>query len=386
MKRFKVKLLSTAVLLATSAMAMASDDIASLQQQIDGLKKEIAAGNNNFHLAGYSKLEYQSVDKGDDGFNKASFSPIFMYQMNDKLSFEAELNISTGKEGDSDLEMEYAYANIALTDDMTLIAGKFFIPVGNFVQNIHPSWINKAVSAPVGFGHGGAAPTSEVGLQLRGGSYLGEVPVNYAVYFGNGSKVPAGHGLEVTSVGMTKSWTGSNNVGGRVGFMPLTNLEVGFSFMTGKAAKLEVITHDDGDKETITGQKLDLDIFGADFVYRRGGLVVRGEYLKQELGDFEFSHEGETEIEIDSNNSWTTWYAQGAYRFSQSNWEAVLRYGNLESPVNEKNTLQDLNQLVVGVNYYFSPSILVKFNYETQDHDTPSKDKDIILAQLTYGF
>jgi hypothetical protein len=87
MKKFKVKLLSAPVLLATSTLASASGDIASLQKQIDQLKQDISGGNNNFHMAGYATVQYQAVKDGEDGFNQVKFAPIFMYQMNDKISF-----------------------------------------------------------------------------------------------------------------------------------------------------------------------------------------------------------------------------------------------------------------------------------------------------------
>jgi len=399
MKKFKTKLLSAAVILASSSMAMAYEDapsLESLQQQINALTKDASEGENGFHMAGYFTLNYQSVDGGNyDGrndFNKASFMPIFMYQMNDKISFEAELEIGTGSEGETDVAMEYAYANIDLTDDLTLVAGKFFVPVGQFKQNIHPSWINKAVSAPMGFGHGGAAPATDVGLQLRGGSYVGDMPIKYAVYFGNGAAIEEGHGgLEVDNEGMTNDSDGTKNFGGRLAIVPVPNLEIAFSYMGGQGGLEQAEATGGGffvEELTITP---DLDVLGADFAYRQGGLTLRGEYIKMELstfstqaiheeddGDFEL----ETETYLASDNVWTTWYLQAAYRFDQSNWEGVVRFGDFESQVPGS----DASHWVVGVNYYFAPTVIAKVNFESQDSIDDSRDSDQILAQLTYGF
>jgi len=393
MKILRVTMLSAAVCLAMSSSAMANDDtkfLESLQNQINELKKKASEGENNFHMAGYFKLDYQNVDggyyDGRDDFNKASFMPIFMYQMNDKVSFEGELEISTGYEGETDVIMEYAQANIELTDNLTLIGGKFFIPVGQFVQNLHPSWINKAVSAPLGFGHGGAAPTSDVGLQLRGGSYFGKMPINYAIYVGNGSTTSEGHGgLEVENEGMTNDWDSTKNFGGRIGILPMPNFEVGLSLMTGKSALMQEI-EDHGEVTTVMGQKLDLDVFGADFVYRNGGLVLRGEYVNQELSDFSITAEDhDTGLDVVTpyfDNKWTSWYTQAAYRFNQSNWEAVVRVGDFKSQIPGRDT----SHWLVGMNYYFTPSVIAKINFESQDAEDNTRDSDMILAQLTYGF
>jgi len=398
MKTFRTRQLSAAVILASSSMAMAYEETASLeslQQQINELKKDASEGENGFHMAGYFTLNYQSVDGGgNDGrneFNKASFMPIFMYQMNDKISFEAELEIGTGSNGATDVVMEYAYVNIDVTDDLTLVAGKFFVPIGTFKQNIHPSWINKAVSAPLGFGHGGAAPATDVGLQLRGGSYVADMPIKYAVYFGNGAALEEGHGgLEVDNEGMTRDWDGTKNFGGRFAIVPIPNLEIGVSYMGGKAA-LEQSEIDAGgffvEEQLITP---DLDILGADFAYRQGGLSVRGEYLKQELSSFStqalHGDDGHFELEttnyLASDNVWTTWYLQAAYRFNQSDWEGVVRFGDFESQIPGRDT----SHWVVGVNYYFAPTVIAKLNFESQDSIDDSRDSDMILAQLTYGF
>ena len=78
---------------------------------------------------------------------------------------------------------------VRVNDYVALVGGKFLSPIGQFRQNLHPSWINKLASAPPGFGHDGAAPTSDIGLQARGGFQIGNMFANYAVYASNGPEL-----------------------------------------------------------------------------------------------------------------------------------------------------------------------------------------------------
>ena len=69
---------------------------------------------------------------------------------------------------------------------MGLQVGKFMSPIGQFVQNQHPSWINKLPMTPLGFGHDGAAPTSNVGMALRGGlPKIAGLRSNYVLFVAN---------------------------------------------------------------------------------------------------------------------------------------------------------------------------------------------------------
>ncbi len=111
--------------------------------------------------------------------------------LNDKFMMESELEISVNSEGESEVELEYAALDWFLHDNATLVAGKFLSPIGQFRQNLHPSWVNKLPAAPIGFGQGGAAPWADIGVQLRGGLKAGNTLMNYAVFVSNGPELKA---------------------------------------------------------------------------------------------------------------------------------------------------------------------------------------------------
>jgi len=163
---------------------------------------------------------------------------------------------------------------------------------------------------------------------VRGGfpAFGGFNRVTYALYVGNGPTLEADGGeIEmIETPGLGGDPDGKKVVGGRLGlFLAQRRLELGISGATGKVAT-------------------------------EGG-------------------------------TWRAWYLQAAYRFRPTQWEAVARYADYDTP----HDSQDLRQWTLGVNYVFAPNIVAKLAYELNDNPNtgvaPSVD-DRMLVQMSYGF
>ena len=123
------------------------DAIADLEAQIKQLKSRMDAnesGSNKFLLTGYATADY-TVRQGQNRVFGASFNPIFLWKINDKLLFmaepEFELNEETRETG---VNLEFANLVYFLNDYVTLSAGKFLTPFSTFTERYHPGWINKS--------------------------------------------------------------------------------------------------------------------------------------------------------------------------------------------------------------------------------------------------
>ncbi len=326
--------------------------------------------NSTVHLSGYASAGYASNDGGDGRFNQAQFAPIFHYQYKDRVLLEAELEFEAGEDGSTEIGMEYLTIDLLLNDYVTLIAGKFLSPVGQFRQNGHPSWINKLPSAPSGFGHDGAAPSAEMGLQLRGAIPMGDsdMRANYAVYVGNGPEletITVGTETEIHGISSEGFAADENNgkvVGGRVGFIPVPKLEMGVSGATGDIA--------------IMGEdNRSYNVLGADFTYQVDKFDFRGEYIQQEVGSLVGS------IVPDAWKT-STWYVQGSRKLP-NNFEGVVRYSDFDSPDPD----QAQKQWAIGLNYLFAPQVIAKIAYEVNDGlNGAANDENRWMAQLAYGF
>jgi len=338
--------------------------------------------NTLVHLAGYAHVGYDSEAGEDGSFNAVQFSPILHYQYKDIFMLESELELTVKADGETEVEMEYMAIDWFMNDYSILVAGKFLSPIGQFRQNIHPSWINKMADAPPGFGHDGAAPTSEVGLQVRGG--FGEkIRSNYAIYVANGPELNSAsedgefelEGIEAE--GFATDADGEKTLGGRYGIIPMVGLEIGLSAATGKAAVPNIVDEEAGTSMGVLGDSRDYDVLGADFAWQKKTFELRGEYIQTKIGE-DLTGAGASE-----GAEWKTWYMQAAYMFPSVMLEPVLRYTDFDSP----HASEDVKQWSAGLNYHFSNRLLAKFNFQSNDVNEGSHTpEDKWLAQIAYGF
>jgi hypothetical protein len=350
-------------------------EVAVARKEAEVAKKEVAIAkseqtewksfDSGVHLAGYGALNYSAED---NDFSKALFAPIFHYQYKDLFLLESELEVQVQDDGSTEVGLEYLTVDWFMNDYMTLVAGKFLSPVGQFRQNLHPTWINKMVNAPVGFGHDQAAPVAELGIQLRGGFPVSDtMNANYALYVSNGPILElnaAGDEIEAIEYNASTDDADDNKTfGGRIALIPLPNTEIGFSGAFG-----DIATPGEANRN--------YDVIGVDFFSRWKNFDLRGEYIRQQVGSLATSAAPDSQ-------EWEALYTQLSYKFLPTKFEAVARYGDYNS--NHADQAQE--QWAIGLNYLFIPNAMAKLSYEFNDGLAGTKtDQDQLLLQLTYGF
>lgn len=350
-----------------------SVDIKQLREDVDALQsKEIEDHSMSaFQLAGYASLDYIDEEKEDGSFSELKFSPLLLYTYGDIFLFAAEVEFEINDEGETETELEYASGTFFINDYMGLQVGKFLSPIGQFVQNLHPSWINKLPSAPVGFGHDGAAPSSNIGIALRGGlPKMGEIRSNYTVFVANAPRFGEADDGDVVidTEAETDVGDATMTIGGRYAINPLGNMEIGLSLATGE------VEEELPSEETITR---DYDVFGADLMYNINALNLKAEYIQQKIG--------ENALSTLEGGTWKAWYTQAAYQFSSVKLEPVVRYSEYHNPETDRN------QWALGLNYLFANNLIAKVAYEfNEDEDDTAIDShannDRFLVQFAFGF
>jgi hypothetical protein len=339
--------------------------------EVATLQSEWKNTDSVVHLSGYGDVTYSDNENAPGAFTGTRFNPIFHYQYKDLVMLEAEIEIEVEDDGSTETALEYMTLDLLVNDNLALVAGKFLSPLGQFRQNLHPSWINKLPTAPPGFGHDQAAPVSELGLQARGGFPLGAMHMNYAAYVGNGPilEIEEEDGeFEIEAIeaeGRTSNDDDELVFGGRLGLIPWPNSEVGLSLATGEVAG------EDEHKAT-----RDYDVYGADLGYKWKNLGLRTEYIKQKVGS-------SSKSEAPGSASWESWYAQAAYRFMPTKFEGVIRYSDYDANLGE----MDQKQWALGINYLFAPNAMAKIAYNFNDGESGSlADDDGFQIQFAYGF
>jgi hypothetical protein len=354
--------------------------VAAVQQEA------VDTGGLQFHLGGFADVTYANT-RGAGDVTTLNFSPIFHFQFGQRVLLEAELETEANSRGQRSAAWEYAAVNVLLGDHAALVIGKFLSPTGYFFPNMHPSWVNKMPSPPAGFGHGGAAPLSEVGVQLRGGKTFAKGQgLNYAVFVGNGPRLGLeGEDFNLETDGTTNNSDGNRLIGGRLGWIPRAGMELGVSLARG-GVKLA----DNGGGGMGTGQgppvppmdlsmepSRDYSVDGVDGVWHvNKALELRSEWIRQRIGAAPTSA-------FPMGATLHTWYAQGAYLFGGDRWEAIARYGQSRSTHPEAT----FDQFALGVDRLLSSHARLKLAWEFNSNSTdPSANADRLLLQLAYGF
>lgn len=353
--------------------------------------------------------ETAAPPRAGNSFFTATFNPIFLWQISDRLLFEGELELELTSASDNvptgaTTALEMAQMSYLINDYMTIGAGKFLNPMDYFVERQHMAWVNKLPDKPLAV-YDGLLPETMLGVQLRGGIPVGPTKLGYAFYVANApmlavsdsGTLPALNGNVGTLAGDDFDNTfGHMATGGRVGFSPIPELEVGYGFQVGAV----------GPRGSNIGSLLQ----SADLTYVRDSALLKGtinlhaQWAWSHIDPYAGYTDAGTAADLTTtpvtpaapptavgpfNNNRNGGYVQLAYRPSKvtsfiKNFEPVIRYdmmNQLHSPVgfNER-------RWTAGLNYWLGPSTVVKVAYEIDHQNGIGQSGDAFIVQFAIGF
>ena len=339
---------------------------------------DLKPGTSRFLLRGYAHSGLEAT-KDDVSFVGGSFNPILLFRQSDRLLFESELEIEL-EDNEVHLGLEYANISYLLNKSVTLRVGKTLTPFAIFIPNLHPAWINKFPSRPLGAGHGGVLPTADIGAELRGAAFLGNMKTNYSVYVVNGPQLNDGS-VEAEEGGLLHfDRVPDNNkgktVGGRFGFFPLSSsaLEIGFSGQIGKVGAK------DSKYKDIAARLYGIDL---SYVHNLTGissvLDIKGQFAVSDVDKAEYPDEDNPDELITFDNHSSAWFAQLSLRPAMiddnffRNLEFAGRFSKLKTP---DGALwgADQEQWELGLNYWLDWRTLFKFSYRIVSGDGAPAD------------
>lgn len=355
-------------------------------KDIKSLATTAQTGTTKMLLTGWGDGGFVARKGGTSTFT-ASLNPILLWKLSDRLFFEGELEFEF-EDRVTATSLEYANVSYIANDYVTLKAGRFLTPFGTYGERLHPGWINKLPDAPLPFGHTGIAPTSSIGLQASGGFAAGSAKFNYAVYVSNGPRLNMGMD-EPGEAGLLHFDNIPDNnqnkaTGARLGFQPIPELELGYSFQTAKV-----------------GQEMDasarLHAVDLNYVHDsklfKGVIDIKGQWVWSKVGDVTYNT-GDGPFTF--NNRRNGGYLQLAYRPSKiegtfvKNLEGVVRWDKIHNPNGAPvATSFDEKRWTVGLNYWLGASSAIKAAYEFGNRTTPGSGKEspsAFLLQTAVGF
>lgn len=351
-----------------------------LGSNINAQNNDFESSKTQFMIRGYGHTGFNSMNSGDEkesSYVGSAFAPIFLFKHSDRLMFEAELEFGL-ENNELEIGLEYADVMYVLNKYMTVRAGKFLLPFGTFMERLHPSWINRFSTRPLGFGHDGIAPASGIGVELRGAFDLGGPKLNYSVYSTNGPRLKDGSD-EPEEAGMLLFQNFEDNntskaFGGRLGLLPFadSSMELGFS-----AYSTSGVGNQDSEYKNVGAFLYALDFsFVKQIAPLKGLIDIKAQYNNSNVDTATFieTHEDGDVEEYSFDNKSNSFYTQLSYRpiMADSDFlkklEFVGRYSNFNAPEGAEWEEQS-TQLALGINYWMSWRSVIKMSYQTTEKE-----------------
>lgn len=378
-KKILFILLSVLSFMFSKAQDSTQKQIQSLQDEISMLKKPL---KTHFMIRGFAQFGFDASDDNVN-FNMTSFNPVLLWRQGDRFLFETELEMEY-MTNQLSVNLGYANASYMITKGLIVKFGKILIPFGSFGEKLHPSWVNKCATMPLGIGHDGLVPMNDIGIEIKGGLQLGSSKLSYALYAVNGPTIKDGT-VEPTEAGMLAFDNAIDNnknkaIGGRIAFLPFQNssLEIGLSGYYGKPGSsvspfatdsMSVIR--DLNYKTVTALLTAVDISYVKMISQIGGVIdIKGQYTMSEVSKASYINPTDTTRKPYSfTNSSVAYYAQLAYRPAMleneilKNVELVGRYSVYNTPQSSL-WYSNKSQITIGLNYWLTWRTVIKADYQ----------------------
>ena len=355
-----------------------------LREEFDISLDPLLPGLTNLTLGGGMVAGYQDRENVNSTFG-VGLAPILLWQPSERWLFETEIAFVLTEE-DSEVELDYAHISYLVNDHLTIGAGKFLMPFGSFWERWHPSWINKLPIIPLIYERGLMGQTG-TGIQMRGAIPFGSTKLNYAAYVINGPEFRTSFASAGT-LGLGNHRDSNNNkaFGGRIGFQPIPELELGFSLLSGRVGE---------SGSQFSG--VDTLIHGVDLMYAReidaikGRLDIRAEAIWVDTDNVIFVGPFDP---FTFDNKRNGWFVQVAYRptqvdatlgddFELRDLEFVARYDQLrQQGAGDRGV--DRSQLTFGLDYWVKPNMVLKAAY-LLGNAHGAEDEDGFFLQMAIG-
>ena len=373
----------------------------SMQQQIDDLKLQLAqtqdqtdqtdakveavaevmesappqvAEASKTTIGGYGELHYNNLNANDPSrdvemLDLHRFVLFFGHQFNDRTRFYSEVEVEhafvadTGGDTPGEVEIEQAFIEFDLRQNLYAKAGLFLIPVGILNETHEPDTFYgverndvENIIVPSTWWEGGA------GLNGRWGSGW-----NWDLAFTSGLQMPTtgSNAFRVRSgrQKVAKAVASDGAVTGRLRYLGVPGLQaavtVQYQFDPSQ------VSNDGLDSGTLVEAHVD---------YQRNGFGLRALYAR-----WDFSGDAVEAAEADTQ---TGWYIEPSYRLN----DKVGFYARYED-VDAARGQDKFDQWEVGLNWWPAKNVVIKFDYRDRSHDLDSQNgRDFSGIDLGLGY
>lgn len=378
---------------AGTSPAASEADVDEVQKQVNEIKRDLAhfrPGSEEFLIAGDAFVGFSAQRHNSSSFS-AGVAPLFLWKPSKEVLYEAafDLGLDRNADGSSSTHIDLTIADVSLllTDWLTVGGGVFVTPFGVYHNHFDPPWINKFADDPLAFGDSALGPGSSLGIFARGAELIGNSKIVYDAYVVNGPNLitadpgTAGH----LSFDNGTDLNSSKAAGGRIGFIPIPNLEAGYSVLYGRVQP-EGFT-----RASALLQAVDIN-YRPDVPALGGTFDFRAEWIWSNVDTVTYDRKGLLGFgPIRFRNARDGGYVQLCYRPTHlssgfiRNFELTSRFDTVRTPKSAPGGGTE-SRLTFGVNYWLNPQAVLKLDYEFDRRSgSLGAAQDALLFQLGLG-
>jgi len=362
------------------------DDIQKDIRDNRSLLGSLKHGTTKLVIAGDADAGFTARQHENSNF-EATFAPLFLWQINEKILFEGGLDISVERndanENETAVDLTLANMSYLVNNNLVLTGGLFVVPFGVHHLHFDPPWINKLPDDPLPFGDGGIAPSSELGAMASGAFMIAGTRMTYAVYVTNGPGLITD---DPDAAGMLDfdNFTDLNNdkaIGGRLSWLPVREFEIGASIMRASV-------NPDGFDKNVNALLWAVDAnYTKELDWLKGQLNLRAEWVWNNVEDVTYHPTGSPPLRFDNNRNGG--YVQIAYRPTMAdskiirNFEFPVRYDRLEASLDAPGGDRE-QRVTIGIDYWLAPNAVLKVAYQIDDKEV-GEDQNAFLMQFGLG-
>ena len=339
---------------AASAQAVTDEEFRAMQEQLnalaDAVESQPASQAKQVHIGGYGELHYNNWEYPDGTkFKELDFHRFvlfFGYDFTESIRFHSELELEHSIAGDGqngEIELEQAYIEFDLTENMETKAGLFLIPVGILNETHEPTTFYGVERNPV---EKNIIPTTwwEGGAALTG--RFGDSGMSYDLAITSG--LDGGTNIRGGRQKVSEATANDFAYTGRLKYTGMPGLE-----LAGTAQY-----------QANMAQSLDPDIgagalLSAHAIWNISQFQVRALYASW---DIDVSSNASAEQQAKDRQD--GYYLEGSWKFIPST-GVFARYD-----VWDNGGVGDTEQTQtnIGINYWPHEGVVLKFDIQRQDH------------------
>jgi len=403
---------------ATATAAEAGNELAATRQEVKELKqtvddlaaeverlkesdpeksppKGLDSALGKLHFGGYGEMHANFVQGSES--DQADLHRLVLYlgyDFTDWIRFHSETEIEHAyvSDGDGEISLEQAYVDFLLAGKFNVRAGRILTPIGIINKKHEPPTFN-GVERPAFAANIIPTTWSSDGVGIFGSLCQSLTYEAYVVGGLDGSMFTATSGIRN---GRIKERPSLNEpaITGRLDYYPCPAIQNDSDQSLRLGASGYFGGLDNGDQGSNPGIDGEIGITSADFEYSVCKWDFRGAIAHINI-------DGARQIGGNVAEEIFGWYLEGAYHWLPEQWKTgklakadatvFLRLDKYDTQYEmpsgvSKNRAGDRTDWVFGTNFYLTPNIVLKADYEVRDDDSTSDPDDRFNLGVGWAF